>query len=96
MFNVCVVYHSMSLVSNCVCLDAPIVTIKASQTTVTEGRDSLLLECEVDANPPASIKWVKNLNLEDEEILGKQFSSVLYDQGSILNIFPSIRQWPNN
>ena len=52
-------------------LDAPIVTITASKTTVTEGQDSLLLECQVDANPPATIQWVKNLNLEDEEVIGR-------------------------
>jgi len=51
-------------------LYAPIVEIKASKTTVTEGQDSLLLTCEVDANPPATIEWIKNLNTDDEEVIG--------------------------
>ena len=45
--------------------------MKASQTTVTEGQDSLLLTCEVDANPPATIEWIKNLNTDDEEVIGE-------------------------
>lgn len=49
---------------------APNVTMTASQTTVTEGEDSLILTCEVDANPPATVKWIKNLNLPDEEEIG--------------------------
>ena len=67
------------------CLDAPNVTMSASQTTVTEGEDSLQLLCEVslsfpptvprsavqvDANPPAKVKWIKNLNLPSEEVIG--------------------------
>ena len=51
--------------------DAPIVEIEASKTTVTEGQDSLLLTCEVDANPPATIEWIKNLNTDDEEVIGR-------------------------
>ena len=45
--------------------------MKASKTTVTEGQDSLLLTCEVDANPPATIEWIKNLNTDNEEVIGK-------------------------
>ena len=45
--------------------------MKASKTTVTEGQDSLLLTCEVDANPPATIEWIKNLSTDDEEVIGK-------------------------
>ena len=44
--------------------------MKASKTTVTEGQDSLLLTCEVDANPPATIEWIKNLNTDQEEVIG--------------------------
>ena len=59
----------------------------ASQTTVTEGEDSLILTCEVtmimiiisvrynwntqvDAHPAATVKWIKNLNLAGEEVIG--------------------------
>ena len=42
----------------------------ASKTTLTEGRDSLTLNCEVDANPPATIKWFKNLETENVEEVG--------------------------
>ena len=59
----------------------------ASQTTVTEGEDSLILTCEVtmiiiiisvryywntqvDAHPAATVKWIKNLNLPGEEVIG--------------------------
>ena len=42
----------------------------ASKTTLTEGRDSLTLNCEVDANPPATIKWFKNLETENFEEVG--------------------------
>ena len=70
-------------------VDAPNVTMTASQTTVTEGEDSLILTCEVtlawpsssqsvsfcsnmkvDANPAATVKWIKNLNLPGEEVIG--------------------------
>ena len=68
-------------------LDAPNVTMTASQTTVTEGEDSLILTCEVtmimiiisvrynwntqvDAHPAATVKWIKNLNLPGEEVIG--------------------------
>ena len=26
---------------------------------------------KVDANPPATIEWIKNLNTDDEEVIGK-------------------------
>ena len=67
-------------------VDAPNVTMTASQTTVTEGEDSLILTCEVtfiiisvryhcntkvDANPAATVKWIKNLNLPGEEVIGE-------------------------
>jgi len=51
-------------------LYAPIVQVSASKTTVTEGQDSLQLTCEVDANPPATIEWIKNLNTDQEEVIG--------------------------
>jgi len=51
-------------------LYAPIVQMKASQTTLTEGQDSLQLTCEVDANPAATIEWIKNLNTDTEEVIG--------------------------
>ena len=50
--------------------DLPNVTMTASKTTLTEGRDSLTLNCEVDSNPPATIKWFKNIETEDFEEVG--------------------------
>ena len=46
--------------------DAPNVTMSASQTTLTELKDSLTLNCAVDANPAASITWYKDLEKPDQ------------------------------
>ena len=27
--------------------------------------------CKVDANPPATIEWIKNLNTDQEEVIGE-------------------------
>ena len=43
----------------------------ASKTTLTEGRDSLTLNCEVDSNPPATIKWIKDIDTEKSEEVGE-------------------------
>lgn len=40
------------------CLDAPTVRmLGAPQIDLEEGKDSLILRCVADANPPASIVW---------------------------------------
>lgn len=39
-------------------LDAPTIRLLgAPQIDLEEGKDSLILRCEADANPPASIVW---------------------------------------
>ena len=40
--------------------------MSASQTTLTELKDSLTLNCAVDANPAASITWYKDLEKPDQ------------------------------
>ena len=38
--------------------DAPTIKLLGSpQIDLEEGKDSLILRCEADANPPASIVW---------------------------------------
>lgn len=38
--------------------DAPTIRVLgAPQIDIEEGKDSLVLRCEADANPPASIVW---------------------------------------
>lgn len=39
-------------------IDAPTIRmLGAPQIDLEEGKDSLVLRCEADANPPASIVW---------------------------------------
>ena len=45
----------------------PNVTISASSTApLIEGRDTLELDCDVDANPPPSITWYKDVQKGSE------------------------------
>lgn len=40
------------------CIDPPTIRLLgAPQIDLEEGKDSLVLRCEADANPPASIVW---------------------------------------
>lgn len=51
---------SQSFSSSCDCMHTDAPTIKllgAPQIDLEEGKDNLVLRCEADANPPASIVW---------------------------------------
>ena len=53
--------------SNSVLVVVPNVTIvptPPAPAPLIEGRDALILDCEVEANPQPSISWYKDVNLE--------------------------------
>ena len=63
------VFHSVpvSPSSNSVLVVVPNVTIvptPPAPAPLIEGRDALILDCEVEANPEPSISWYKDINTE--------------------------------
>lgn len=58
-------------------IDAPTIRLHgAPQIDLEEGKDSLVLRCEADANPPASIVWKR---AGRSEIASLQVSTTHFD-----------------
>ena len=50
-----------------------------------EGRDSLVLDCEVDSNPLPSISWYKDIQTDGSGVPRLQVSGVICCESCLIN-----------